>query len=96
MSKANCKVTLKSLLIEKAGYMDAVSEIAAKSNNGYLWDPLAAFCDDANCYPFKGDKLVIRDEQHLSVYGSQSLAPGFIEMVNGIKGAGFRPVGKHD
>jgi len=96
VSKANCKVTLNSLLIEKAGYVDAVSEIAAKSNNGYLWDPLAALCDDANCYPFKGDKLVIRDEQHLSVYGSQSLAPGFIEIVNGIKGASFHPVGKHD
>ena len=96
VSKAGCKVPLQSVFLAKDKYLVAISEIRAKSNNGYLWDPSPAFCDGAYCYPFRDDRLVFRDEQHLSIYGSESLAPGFVEFVKSIKRTPSPSVAKRD
>lgn len=81
-NKTGCKVSIEPVLVEQESYFVAVAEIMANSKNGYLWDPMSSLCDDKYCYPSKGDKLLFRDKHHLSVYGSEFLAPSFINFVN--------------
>lgn len=53
-----------------------------------LWDPLATLCNNSHCYPAKDDRLLFLDRHHLSVYGSELLAPGFEDFIKNIKKSG--------
>ena len=90
--KTDCQVSLKSILIQKAAYLAAISEITAESGaKGHYWDLSAVLCADDYCRPAKDGRLLFRDRHHLSVYGSRTLVPGFIDLIKNVKKAGQGP-----
>lgn len=91
--KKDYPLTLESQVIENKNYLSAISDIMAKGKNCYLWNPMTALCDDTYCYPYRDNKLLFRDQHHLSIYGSESLAPNFVEFLNSIKDIALA---KHD
>ncbi|MFC1694693.1 acyltransferase family protein [Pseudomonadota bacterium] len=46
----------------------------------HVWDPVDILCGD-ECLPFKGDKPIFRDSNHLSYFGATSLGPDFIQFL---------------
>jgi len=77
MARPDCKEPIQAVIEDRTPYLQAISQAVATNRNIYLWDPLFALCHKEYCAPSDGNKLLYRDQQHLSVYGAQTLAPSF-------------------
>ena len=84
-TKTGCEMPLRALAAEKESIQGALSEISAKSGNAYFWDPFPALCEEMTCYPSRAERLLFRDQHHLSVYGSKFLAPSFVGFIHNIR-----------
>jgi hypothetical protein len=82
--KSGCNISARTFQQEKKHALASVVQIAAASKNTYFWDTSVEFCDGDTCSPSKGDRLMFRDRHHLSVAGSESLAPSFLQFVSTI------------
>ncbi|MBX7148133.1 acyltransferase [bacterium] len=81
----SCRASKKLLVQEQETELKTLSELMEKNKNVYFWDPSLNLCPDDFCYPVADGKLLFRDLHHLSFWGSQSLAPEFIEFIQRLK-----------
>ena len=75
----NCSVTRASVLARQATLRGVVQRLAIGHVAMRVFDPLDTLCDARNCAVKRGDMLVYRDGDHLSLRGSEFLARPFLE-----------------
>lgn len=83
---AQCRVLKETLLEETTDLQNFVSLVAPR--NGYLWLPSNELCMADWCKSFAEGKLLFRDQIHLSLAGSESLAAGFIRFLRDVRPQG--------
>ncbi|MFL5281787.1 MAG: SGNH hydrolase domain-containing protein [Rhodopila sp.] len=57
--------------------VDALQRLQMTADNLYVWDPLSVLCPGEICAPIQDDRIMYFDGDHLSGFGSMSLAPSF-------------------
>ena len=75
----NCSVTRASVLTQQATLRGVVQRLADGHAEMRRFNPLDTLCDARTCAVKRGDMLVYRDSDHLSLRGSQFLAESFLE-----------------
>ncbi|WP_426236660.1 acyltransferase family protein [Pseudomonas sp. TWP3-2] len=58
-----------------SAYNEIVQRVAKDFINVHIIDLSLQLCDSDNCYAAKGGKALYKDTNHLSIYGSQYVAP---------------------
>jgi hypothetical protein len=58
-----------------SAYKEIVQRVAKDFVNVKIIDLASLFCDSDSCYAAKGGKVLYNDRNHLSMYGSQYVAP---------------------
>ncbi|CAI8727079.1 acyltransferase family protein [Pseudomonas sp. IT-P395] len=58
-----------------SAYNEIVQRVAKDFTNVKIIDLASLFCDSDSCYAAKGGKVLYNDRNHLSMYGSQYVAP---------------------
>lgn len=76
-----CQVPVSAVASIRGEYLIALSSLLADNGFVHFWDPASSLCGDAVCSSVKMDRLLFRDQQHLSIFGSESLAPNFIKFI---------------
>jgi peptidoglycan/LPS O-acetylase OafA/YrhL len=61
--------------------IDSLQKAQKISENIYIWDVFDKLCPGDNCAHFKKGKPLFYDDDHISVYGSRSLAPNFVDFL---------------
>ena len=74
-----CAITRDSVLQQQAALRGLVERLALDHAKMRRFDPLDALCDARTCAVKRGDMLVYRDSDHLSLRGSEFLAKPFLE-----------------
>lgn len=72
--KSPCAITRADFERRDKSYRKLMYAVAAEFPSVKVVDPAHAFCDSYYCWALKDGKLLYRDDDHLSVEGSQYLA----------------------
>ena len=75
----SCTITRASVLAQQATLRGIVQRLADGHAKMRRFDPLGTLCDARTCAVKRGDMLVYRDSDHLSLRGSEFLARPFLE-----------------
>ena len=67
---AECRIPRKALDQRRAGYDEAVRELAGLYPNLVIYDLTTIFCDDGYCHMKDGDQYLYFDKHHLNISGS--------------------------
>lgn len=74
-TKLTCAIPRAEVDARNADYREIMREAQSKYPNINLIDTFKVFCDDSLCYARKNDRMLYRDNNHLTVFGSKELAP---------------------
>ncbi|MEL6605284.1 MAG: acyltransferase family protein [Cyanobacteria bacterium J06614_10] len=80
--KPECFVSRTENLAHRQPMVSMLQEVANETAQTVLWDPFDELCPDAQCSHFREETPIYRDDDHLSLHGSKSLAPNFIQLLN--------------
>lgn len=61
--------------VVNSAYNEIVQRVAKDFTNVQIIDLSSQLCDSENCYAARGGKVLYNDRNHLSMYGSQYVAP---------------------
>ena len=67
----NMKISLNNHKKKNHVFSRSIKKI--KNNKLFIFDPASVLCDNKNCYSFKNDKLLYRDNSHISKKNSHIL-----------------------
>ncbi|MGB8078395.1 MAG: SGNH hydrolase domain-containing protein, partial [Gallionella sp.] len=74
-----CKLSAASVLNRQYDLRVMLNRLVEAHPNVRLYDPIGLFCEGENCRYEKGDNLLYRDSQHLSVTGSDLVVDDFLK-----------------
>ncbi|MEL6161060.1 MAG: acyltransferase family protein [Cyanobacteria bacterium J06554_11] len=77
--KPECFVSRTENIAHRQPMVSMLQAVADETPSTTLWDPFDELCPDEQCSHFRKEKPIYRDDDHLSLYGSRSLAPSFIQ-----------------
>ncbi|MEL6468649.1 MAG: acyltransferase family protein [Cyanobacteria bacterium J06623_4] len=80
--KPECFVSRTENLAHRQPMVSMLQGVVNETTQTALWDPFDELCPDAQCSHFREAAPIYRDDDHLSLYGSKSLAPNFIQLLN--------------
>ncbi len=69
----NCTIPRSDFVRDRVQEDALVGELAARFPSLIVFDPINLFCDKTLCYLTKDGSLLFRDQQHLSIKGSELL-----------------------
>jgi hypothetical protein len=72
-----CGVPRSAVDARDAAYRAMVLVTLAKFPRTYYWDPKRILCDDQTCWAMKDGVQLYRDDNHLSLAGSEYLGKRF-------------------
>jgi hypothetical protein len=72
-----CSVPRRKVDARDAAYRAMVLAALAKFPRTYYWDPKKVLCDDQSCWAMKDGVMLYRDDNHLSLVGSEYLGKRF-------------------
>ena len=81
-----CAVSRASELERVAAATRRLDALARTEPNVRVFHAFDLLCPDAQCRPFRDGKPLVRDSHHLSAWGSGSLAPAFIALLETTRG----------
>lgn len=76
--KPECFTTRASNLEQRRPVIDMLQAAQRSEAEVYVWDAFDRLCPSNECLHFSNNKPLVYDDNHLSVYGSRSLANDFI------------------
>ncbi len=79
--KSPCAVPRKEFEARNKIYRDLIQSVAKDFPNVSVFDAAAPFCDDNWCWAMKDGKMLYRDDDHLSIDGSNFLAQELIKVL---------------
>lgn len=85
VDRSGCSVSLDSVSERRKKYLESLSGLGETLSRVYFWDPLPSICDDQVCRVSKNNKLIFRDNLHLSNFGSYLLVDSFVNTVVSIR-----------
>ena len=71
LSASPCEVEHQWAENQQASYIAATKEVAREFKNVLILDPFPVLCEGEACSASAGGRLLYRDSNHLSVYGSE-------------------------
>ena len=75
----NCSVSQTFIADRQRGIRRTIERILRRHPDVRLFDPLAAVCSADPCRPVKSDQTVYRDNNHLSLHGSELVAESLLQ-----------------
>jgi peptidoglycan/LPS O-acetylase OafA/YrhL len=90
--KKDCTVSATAERARQASFRQLAMRLVADHPQVAIFDPLPVFCDGVSCRLVRGEQVLLRDQNHLSVTGSHLYANAFLAWARGhvpdIVGAG--------
>ncbi len=67
---------------ERVNYKSRLESHSKENKRFFVYDPFDDLCIrdtplDKSCSPYRGDKLLYYDDNHINIYGAKALYPGF-------------------
>lgn len=72
----NCRLPRKEVELRQKSYRDATSGVLAAFPDVRVFDPMKLLCDETFCYARKGEAILYRDDDHVSMGGARMLSEG--------------------
>ena len=77
-----CHLSAEAESTSRLPVLSAFRQAETASDNLYLYDPFALFCNPKNCSPFSGEGVpLFKDDDHLNNYGAETLHASFAEFL---------------
>ena len=77
-----CGVPRSQVMQRQADYRNIIAHLMLQHRTVQVFDPLPYLCDVAFCRAKVGDRLLYRDSNHLSAFGSSFIAAKFRESMH--------------
>lgn len=75
--RPSCFTDRALILDYRQPFINSLAVVQQQTENFYVWDAFDELCPDHVCSHFRNGKPLFLDDDHISVYGSQSLSDSF-------------------